>query len=66
MLNNKPIPYKPIPSSQFFSSVGYDLGGLFFSLNDIENGILRANRASFGTLYRTPFGKGKRKKENGQ
>ncbi len=28
----------------FFSRVKYDIGGYFFSLNDIEHGILRGNR----------------------
>ena len=40
---------------RFFSSVSYVIGGLVYSLNDIENGILRSNRQSMGTLYRKPF-----------
>lgn len=43
---------------KFFSQIGYDLGGHFYSLNDIENGVLRGNRESMATLYRTPFSKG--------
>ena len=41
--------------SRFFSTVSYKLGGLVYSLNDIENGILRSNRSSMATLYRKPF-----------
>ena len=40
---------------KFFSSIAYNLGGRVFSLNDVENGVLRANRASMGTLYMRPF-----------
>ena len=39
----------------FFSSIGYNIGGFKFTLNDIENGILRGNRASMATLYLRPF-----------
>ena len=39
----------------FFSSVAYNIGGWKFTLNDIENGILRGNRASMATLYMKPF-----------
>eukprot|EP00095_Tigriopus_kingsejongensis_P004820 maker-scaffold769_size100554-snap-gene-0.19 protein:Tk04820 transcript:maker-scaffold769_size100554-snap-gene-0.19-mRNA-1 annotation:"PREDICTED: uncharacterized protein LOC102804375" len=42
---------------RFFSTIAYNLGGHVYSLNDIENGILRANRGSMGTLYITPFSK---------
>jgi glutaredoxin len=42
---------------KFFSTVAYDIGGQVFSLNDIENGILRGNKGSMATLYLTPFGK---------
>ena len=38
--------------------MAYDIGGQCFSLNDIENGILRGNKGSMATLYMTPFGKG--------
>jgi len=34
------------------------IGGFLYSLNDIENGILRSNRQSMGTLYRKPFKSG--------
>ncbi len=40
---------------RFFSSVSYDLGGQNFTLNDIENGILRGNKSSMATLYMIPF-----------
>ncbi|XP_023325564.1 uncharacterized protein LOC111699192 [Eurytemora carolleeae] len=43
---------------KFFSSVSYVIGGFLYSLNDIENGILRSNRQSMGTLYRKPFKSG--------
>ena len=43
---------------KFFSTVSYDIGGHIFSLNDIENGILRGNKPSMATLYMTPFSKG--------
>jgi hypothetical protein len=39
----------------FFSSTAYNIGGHKFALNDIENGILRGNRASMATLYMKPF-----------
>ena len=42
---------------KFFSTVAYDIGGQVFTLNDIENGILRGNKPSMATLYLTPFGK---------
>ena len=42
---------------KFFSTVSYNIGGLIFTLNDIENGILRGNKPSMATLYLTPFSK---------
>lgn len=42
---------------KFFSTVAYLIGSHEFTLNEIENGILRANRGSMATLYMTPFGK---------
>ena len=41
----------------FFSTTAYNIGGYKFTLNDIENGILRGNRASMATLYMRPFAK---------
>ena len=40
---------------RFFSTVSYMMGGCTYSLNDIENGMLRNNRRSMGTLYMKPF-----------
>ncbi|KAH9597202.1 protein of unknown function DUF547 [Trypanosoma melophagium] len=41
----------------FYTTNGYDIGGYFFSLNDIKNGILRGNKPpSFALL--PPFEKG--------
>jgi hypothetical protein len=37
------IPSSNLRRLSFFDSVGYVIGGSFFSLSDIENGILRAN-----------------------
>ena len=39
---------------QFFNVVSYVIGGHVFSLNEIENGILRSNRKPIGSL-RKPF-----------
>jgi len=36
--------------------VSYFIGGYTYSLNDIENGILRSNRKALGA-FRKPFGK---------
>ena len=41
---------------QFFNTISYIIGGHSYSLNDIENGILRANRKAIGALKK-PFGK---------
>ncbi|XP_014667662.1 PREDICTED: uncharacterized protein LOC106809184 [Priapulus caudatus] len=41
---------------RFFSTISYIIGGASYSLQDIENGILRANRKGVGQLFR-PFGK---------
>jgi len=40
---------------RFFSTVSYMMGGDTYSLNDIENGMLRNNRKSMATLYMKPF-----------
>jgi len=42
---------------KFFNTVSYVISGYTYSLNDIENGILRANRKPIGSL-RKPFPKG--------
>ena len=41
---------------KFFNSVTYVIGGYSYSLNDIENGILRANRKAIGS-FKKPFAK---------
>mmetsp|Transcript_18217 Transcript_18217/g.41375 ORF Transcript_18217/g.41375 Transcript_18217/m.41375 type:complete len:500 (-) Transcript_18217:287-1786(-) len=38
------IPQTSFRRMSFFDTVGYSVGGHFFSLNDIENGILRGNK----------------------
>lgn len=52
----KGVPGGLIQRYKFFSSTCYTIGGHLWSLNDIENGILRSNRSSMATLYRTPLG----------
>ncbi|XP_071482821.1 uncharacterized protein, partial [Diadema antillarum] len=42
---------------KFFNYVSYVIGGHLYSLNDIENGVLRANRKPIGALSK-PFSKG--------
>eukprot|EP00186_Timspurckia_oligopyrenoides_P004184 CAMPEP_0182446372 /NCGR_PEP_ID=MMETSP1172-20130603/4158_1 /TAXON_ID=708627 /ORGANISM="Timspurckia oligopyrenoides, Strain CCMP3278" /LENGTH=310 /DNA_ID=CAMNT_0024642289 /DNA_START=234 /DNA_END=1166 /DNA_ORIENTATION=- len=42
----------------FYSSAKYSIGGLIYSLNDIENGILRGNRKPPAPLSPKPFKKG--------
>ena len=39
---------------QFFNRVSYIIGGRVYSLNDMENGVLRANRKPVGAIKR-PF-----------
>ncbi len=41
---------------QFFNVVSYIIGGRVYTLNDIESGILRANRKPVGAFKR-PFSK---------
>lgn len=38
------VPQTDLQRLSFFASVGYEIGGLILSMNDIENGILRGNR----------------------
>ena len=54
---DKGVPTTTYTRYKFFSSMSYNIGGYVLSLNDIENGILRANRASMATLYMKPFSK---------
>lgn len=42
---------------KFFNTVRYVIGGYTYSLQDIENGVLRANRKGVG-MFTRPFGKG--------
>ena len=37
---------------QFFSTVSYRIGGHQFSLNDVEHGVLRANKIGVGAVRR--------------
>lgn len=41
--------------SGFFSRAAYNVGGMRFSADDIEHGVLRANSPRLG-IFRTPFG----------
>ena len=38
-----------------YSTASYNIGGLVYSLNDIENGLLRGNRVSAVPLTSVPF-----------
>lgn len=42
---------------KLYASASYNIGGYLFSLNDIENGILRGNRKSPTPLSSKPFSK---------
>lgn len=42
---------------KLYASASYNVGGIIFSLNDIENGLLRRNRKSAVPLTNRPFGK---------
>jgi len=42
----------------FFSNISYNIGGLVFSLNDLENGILRGNKRPAGFHFSRPFSSG--------
>jgi hypothetical protein len=50
------VPATDLQRLDFFDNVCYDIGGLNYSLNDIENGILRANRVP-PYHFNRPFGK---------
>jgi len=50
------IPQTSFRRMSFFDTVGYSIGGHFFSLNDIENGILRGNKKAPFHLSK-PFAK---------
>ena len=48
------MPYPIVLCSQFFNTVSYNIGGQLYCLQDIENGVLRANRKGVGQV-RAPF-----------
>lgn len=39
---------------QFFNTASYIIGGYLYSLQDIENGILRGNKKGVG-MFKKPF-----------
>lgn len=43
---------------RMYATASYGIGGLYFSLNDIENGVLRGNRRSPTPLSSSPFSAG--------
>ena len=49
------VPTTTYARYKFFSTMSYNIGGYSLTLNEIENGILRSNRASMATLYMKPF-----------
>ena len=49
------VPTSTYQRYKFFSGMSYNIGGYNLSLNDIENGVLRSNRAAMATLYMKPF-----------
>eukprot|EP00794_Sanderia_malayensis_P004765 gene4765-5392_t len=54
---NYNIPYSLLLGGfRFFNVVSYVIGGYTYSLNEIENGILRSNRKPIGS-FRKPFSK---------
>jgi len=42
----------------FFSNISYNIGGHVFSLNELENGVLRGNKRPAGFHFLRPFGSG--------
>lgn len=51
------IPPSFLARLRFFASTSYIIGGYAFSLDEIENGVLRANRRSPAAIFK-PFSKG--------
>ena len=49
------VPTTTYARYRFFSTMSYNIGGYALTLNEIENGILRSNRASMATLFMKPF-----------
>jgi len=54
-LIEKGVPSNLLARFQFYKDTSYVIGGHLMTLNEIENGILRSNRASGGTLFLKPF-----------
>jgi len=54
-LIEKGVPSNLLARFQFYKDTSYMIGGHLMTLNEIENGILRSNRASGGTLFLKPF-----------
>ena len=48
-------PFSTFKRGHFFSNVSYNVGGLVYSLNSLEGGVLRGNRRQPYTWFR-PFG----------
>ncbi|CAG0884457.1 unnamed protein product, partial [Cyprideis torosa] len=48
-------PSNDVARYRFFTTSGYIIGGYWFTLDDIENGILRGNRKSPLALFSAPF-----------
>jgi len=57
-LIEKGVPSNLLARFQFYGDTSYVIGGHLMTLNEIENGILRSNRASGATLFLKPFGEG--------
>lgn len=45
------LPQSVLKVNQFWTSTGYNIGGLDYSLDDIEHGILRGNRSHPASVY---------------
>lgn len=48
------IPTTNYQRAYFFGRIGYNIGGLFFSFNELENGVIRSNQKAPFTLTK-PF-----------
>jgi len=54
-------PEGSIRRDAFFSNVSYNIGGLTYSLSDLENGVLRGNTRPAGFHFSKPFGSADRR-----
>jgi hypothetical protein len=54
----KKFPGGSLSRLQMYSSASYNIGGEVYSLNDIENGLLRGNRLSAAPFTKVPFALG--------